>query len=71
MSRLGEIHDELRAEWSRLQSCWQSTREQWRDQVAESFERARWQEWDQRASDFLLALKELEETTNRALKETR
>lgn len=69
MNKLGEIHDDLRADWSRLQTCWQTTREQWRDQVAESFERRRWQEWEQRVPAFLQDLEDLEEEVERALRE--
>jgi hypothetical protein len=70
MSRLAEIHDEVRLEWSHLQSCWQATREKWRDEVAESFENGRWQKWEERIPSFLRTLEDLEEIANRALRET-
>ena len=70
MSRLATIHDDMRAEWSRLQASWQAAREQWRDEVADSFERGRWQEWDKQAPAFLRALDELEEVMSSALRET-
>lgn len=71
MSRAGGIHADMRAEWSKLQACWQATREQWRDEVADEFERHRWQEWEQRVPAYLSALEELEEIASRALRETR
>lgn len=71
MSRLGNVHEEMRAEWARLQECWQTTREQWDDEVAESFERGRWQEWEAQVPEFLRALEDLEDVVARALRETR
>ncbi len=70
MSGLSEIYGDMQAEWSRLQASWQATREQWRDEVADSFERGRWQEWDKQAPAFLRALEELEEVMSSALRET-
>ena len=70
MSRLGEIHGEMSAEWSRLLACWQATREQWSDEVAESFEHGRWQEWEVQAPAYLRALQELEDVTSSAMRET-
>jgi hypothetical protein len=70
MSGLSEILGDMQAEWSRLQARWQVTREQWRDEVADSFERGRWQEWDRQAPTFLRALEDLEETASRALQDT-
>lgn len=70
MSRLSEIHGEMRADWSRLQACWQATREEWRDEVANNFTRGRWQEWDKQTPLFLRALEELEQITSDALRET-
>ena len=70
MSKLSQIHDELRADWSKLQACWQETRGQWHDEVADDFERRRCQEWEQRVPEFLHALEDLEETARRALRET-
>ena len=71
MSRLSEIHGDMQAEWTRLQACWQAAREQWHDEVADSFERGRWQEWNKQAPAFLRALEELEDIANSALRETR
>ena len=70
MNEFGEIHADLRAEWSRLQACWEATRERWRDEVADDFERGRWQEWEQQVPAFLNALDHLEEIARRALIET-
>ncbi|HEY1731471.1 MAG TPA: hypothetical protein VGG15_06970 [Terriglobales bacterium] len=70
MSKFSEIHDAVRADWSKLQACWQATRAQWRDEVADDFERRRWQEWEQGVPAFLRALEHLDETVSRALRET-
>lgn len=70
MSRLAEIHAEVRVEWSKLQACWRATREQWQDEVADEFERYRWQAWEERVSAYLSALEELDEIASRALRET-
>jgi hypothetical protein len=70
MSKFGEIHNELQADWSKLQAAWQATREQWHDEVGDDFERRRWQEWEQRVPAFLRALEDLEEIASRALRET-
>lgn len=70
MSGLGELNNEIRAEWSKLRSSWQSTRAQWQDEVADQFERNRWQVWEDRVPAFLKELEELEETASRALRET-
>jgi len=71
MSRLSEIHGDMQAEWNQLQACWQATREQWHDEVADSFERGRWQEWDKQTPAFLRALEELENIASSALREAR
>jgi len=71
MSKLSDIHGDMQAEWTRLQASWQAAREQWHDEVAESFERGRWQEWDRQTPAFLRALEELEEISSRALREIR
>ena len=70
MSKLGDIHAEERAEWSRLQACWEEARSQWRDDVADKFERHRWRAWEERVPAFLSALEEMEEIASRALRET-
>jgi hypothetical protein len=70
MSRLDEIHGEMSAEWSRLLACWQTTREQWNDEVAESFEQRRWQEWEVQVPAYLRALQELENIADSAMRET-
>jgi hypothetical protein len=70
MSKLRDIHAEARAEWSRLQACWEEARSQWQDDVADEFERHRWRAWEEHVPAFLDALEKLEETTNRAIRET-
>jgi hypothetical protein len=70
MSNLGDIHAEVQAEWSKLRACWEATRQQWRDEVGDEFERRRWQEWEGRVPTYLSALKDLEDIAQRALRET-
>jgi hypothetical protein len=70
MSRLKDLHGEARAEWSRLQACWEEARNQWQDDVADEFERHRWRAWEEHVPAFLDALEKLEEITSRALRET-
>ena len=70
MSRLRDLYAEARAQWSRLQACWEETRTQWEDDVADEFERHHWQIWEERVPAFLEALEKLEEVTCRALKDT-
>ena len=71
MSKLSEMHGDMRAEWTQLQASWQAAREHWQDDVAESFERGRWQEWDKQMPAFLHALEELEDISSRALRDIR
>lgn len=71
MSRLSEIRADIQAEWTRLQTCWEAARGQWRDEVAANFERVRWQEWDKQLPVFLRKLDELEQITTDALRDTR
>ena len=68
MSKISEIHAEMQAEWLRLQATWAMTREQWQDEVANNFERGRWQEWDKQVPPLLRALEELDETIDDALR---
>jgi hypothetical protein len=56
MSTLRDIQAEARAEWSRLQACWEETRGQWQDDVADEFERRRWRVWEEQIPAFLDAL---------------
>jgi|ERR1035441_10406562 hypothetical protein len=70
MSTLRDIQAETRAEWSRLQACWDETRSQWQDDVADEFERHRWRAWEEQMPAFLDALEKLEEIASRALRET-
>lgn len=70
MTNLSDIHGDMQAEWTRLQACWQKAREQWHDDVADSFERSRWREWDKETPAFLRALEELEGIASSALRET-
>ena len=69
MSRLSDLYAEVRAEWTRLQACWEETRTQWKDDVADEFERHQWQVWEERLPAFLAALEKLEEVTSRALRD--
>lgn len=71
MSKLSEIHGDMRADWNRLQADWQIARKHWNDEIGEHFERGRWQNWDKQAPAFLSALKELEETARNALRAIR
>jgi hypothetical protein len=71
MSRLSEIHERMQADWSRLQESWQTTRAHWRDEVAASFERRQWQEWDQDLPLLLNALQELTEVCDQAMRSIR
>jgi hypothetical protein len=70
MSKLSDLHVGLQAEWGRVQAFWRAAREQWRDEVADNFERRHWQEWDQQTAAFLRAFDELEEIVNSALQDT-
>ncbi len=70
MARHDRTLDELQSEWHRLRDCWLTTRGQWRDEVAVSFERGRWQEWEDRVPAFLRALEDLDAMSARLLEET-
>ena len=69
MSRFRDLRAEARADWIRLQTCWEEARTQWEDDVADQFERHQWQAWEERVPGFLDALERLEEITSRALKD--
>ena len=69
MSRLAATRDDLRADWARLQGLWQASREHWRDEVANTFERGRWQEWEETVPAYLRALEELDALATRVLRD--
>ncbi|MCU1263947.1 MAG: hypothetical protein JWM21_265 [Acidobacteria bacterium] len=68
MGSLSEIHDDLRGEWSALEAQWHSTRSQWRDAVADRFEKEFWQEMEEGIPQFLRELEEVDQTLNQALR---
>jgi uncharacterized protein YukE len=69
MSRLAATRDDLRADWGRLQARWDAARQHWRDEVADTFERGRWQDWEETVPAYLRALQELDQLANRVSRE--
>lgn len=53
--------DQLRGEWAYLQNIWSSTREHWRDSVADGFDQRLWSQWEQVLPQILSRMDELEE----------
>jgi hypothetical protein len=68
MSLLAEQHDSLRSGWSVLEEQWQSTRGQWRDNVAARFEKQFWQQMEDCIPQLLRAMEEVDETLSRAFR---
>ncbi len=66
MSKLRDTEDDLRAHWSDLQAQWHTTRQTWRDGVAERFEREFWDECEQTLRQFLKRLDEMNDTFEQA-----
>ncbi len=62
MSKLRDVEDELRAQWSSLQAHWHTTRRTWRDGVAERFEREFWHDCEQTMQQYLKRLDEMGNT---------
>ena len=67
MSRISDAHDNLRSEWSTIESQWQATRSGWRDGVGDQFEKLFWNEFEENVPQFLRSLDELNDTLERAL----
>jgi hypothetical protein len=68
MPSLSEVHDGLRSQWSALESRWHSTRREWRDRVADRFEKEFWHDMEAGVPEFLRELEQIDETFNQALR---
>ncbi len=71
MSRIGEMYERMRGEWTSLQKHWEATREQWHDTVEQRFEKEFWREWEQQVPKALKRLAELERVLDQALADTK
>lgn len=66
MSRIKDLEQDLNVAWRRLQAEWSEVRNNWRDSVAENFERDCWDELEMEVPLLLKAMEELDETINQA-----
>ena len=69
MSALDRVHEDMRAEWSRLAAAWRSVRADWTDNTGARFERERWAEWERIVPAYLRALEDFKDVVNAALHE--
>ena len=70
MGNLDNSRERVRGSWSELQRCWADVREQWRDPVAERFEREWWRQIEEVVPRVLDAMTELDDLISRALADT-
>lgn len=70
MSRIAEAQETIASEWSSLESLWGETRNDWRDAVAERFEREFWSELESAVPQLLKAMDDLDDTLDQALRNT-
>jgi len=70
MSMISEMCDNLNTEWKILQNQWNNSRQQWRDAVAERFEREFWQEWEEVVPCTLQSIVDLDDILSQALRNT-
>lgn len=70
MGRIGETRDSLNSSWSALKEQWATTRQHWRDEVGNHFDREWWQQLEYEVPHVLYAMTNLDETLEQALRST-
>ncbi|MEN3335562.1 MAG: hypothetical protein V7641_4927 [Blastocatellia bacterium] len=70
MNRVAEIQDSVQGEWAGLQTQWETTRQNWRDAVAEQFEREFWGALQEEMAQLIKAMAELDDVLDQALRNT-
>lgn len=66
MSNLSDLEQDLGVSWRGLQNEWSEIRADWRDRVAEHFEREWWDELEAEIPRLLNSMEELDEVFRQA-----
>lgn len=61
MSRIADLEQDLSLSWRNLQNDWAEVRGEWRDKVAENFEREWWNELEQEIPQLIESVSHLDE----------
>ena len=66
MSQIADLEQDLSLSWRNLQNEWAEVRGEWRDKVAENFEREWWSELEQEIPQLIESVSQLDEAFHQA-----
>ena len=66
MSQIAELEQDLSLSWRNLQNEWAEVRGEWRDKVADNFEREWWNELEQEIPQLIESVSQLDEAFSQA-----
>lgn len=70
MSKISEAQQELQGHWNNLQVQWEATRQGWRDEMGNLFEREFWSVWEEEMPRLLRAMENFDHAVEQGLRGT-